>query len=61
MDHEMHQRASEVMVLAHILKQNLNAGVELHHGLTIARLFAVRGLPNVALSRLRCTIVNIEC
>lgn|GEM_PF-2172625 len=57
----MHQRASEVMVLAHILKQNLNAGVELHHGLTIARLFAVRGLPNVALSRLRCTIVNIEC
>ncbi|SAK89621.1 hypothetical protein AWB82_06281 [Caballeronia glebae] len=56
----MHQRASEVMILVHMLKRNLKGGLELNHGLTFARIFAARGLPTVALSRLRYTLVNIE-
>lgn len=58
--HELSYKVSEVLILTHVLERNLIAASELKHGLTFARLFASKYRPQLALSRLRCTLVSIR-
>jgi hypothetical protein len=57
---ELCYRVSEVLILAHVLERNLSGASELKHGLTFERSFAATNRPRLALSRRRCTLVNIQ-